>query len=119
MIYAAKSKPGEYHSVEKSNKRGRTEVAVFMSAGRESLWKSKNSVGERSALRRVSYTCSLESCVAHERRGRRRTLKDLRVSVTRRKASMARLVCGEMENWVREGGFGGGGRRSGQSYVQR
>lgn len=63
MIYAAKTKPGEYHSVQKSNKRGRTEVAVFMSAGRESLWKSKNSVGERSALRRVSYTCSLESCV--------------------------------------------------------
>lgn len=95
---------------------------MFMSAGRESLWKSKNSVGERSALRRVSYTCSLESCVAHERRGRRRTLKDLRVSVTRRKASMARVVCGEMRNWVREGGFGfnfgRGGRRSGQGYVQ-
>lgn len=65
---------------------GLTEVAWFTSAGLESRWKSKNSVGDLSALSRVSWQ-KCQRPVLDLLRGVR-TRKDLTASLMRKMASI-------------------------------
>ena len=69
----------------------RTCVAVLRSAGLEIRLKSKNSVGARSALKRVSYSIQIQKVSLGNRlgaKGARRTRRDLIESVTRSMVSI-------------------------------